>query len=156
MKATYSADGNHVDVQIGSNQYSGSGLADEMARYGAVLYSSQWVGWVPGSCGGDGNLQASSFSVANLKIELEDTEAALADDKAFLADMEANCGTKEKEWDAIVKTRSEEIVAISETIKILNDDDALDLFKKAVPSASASFVQMSPCGWLLAKCLSSA
>merc|ERR1711972_939943 len=38
------------------------------AQYGAVLYSSQWVGWVPGSCGGDGNLQASSFSVSNLKI----------------------------------------------------------------------------------------
>merc|ERR1712187_413918 len=45
------------------------GLAGEMAQYGAVLYSSQWVGWVPGSCGGDGNLQASSFSVSNLKIK---------------------------------------------------------------------------------------
>merc|ERR1712039_923435 len=68
MKASYSSDGNHVDVQIGGNHYGGNGLAGEMAQYGAVLYSSQWVGWVPGSCGGDGNLQASSFSVSNLKI----------------------------------------------------------------------------------------
>merc|ERR1712066_674947 len=68
MKATYSADGNHLDMQVGSNHYSGSGMADEMAKYGAVIYSSQWVGWVPGSCGGDGNLQASSFSVSNVKI----------------------------------------------------------------------------------------
>jgi len=30
---------------------------------------------------------------------------------------------------------------LAETIKVLNDDDALDLFKKTLPSASASFVQ---------------
>merc|ERR1719486_1299940 len=43
---------------------------------------------------------------------------------------------KVKEWDARCKTRSEELLAIADTIKILNDDDALDLFKKAIPSAS--------------------
>merc|ERR1712137_974470 len=32
-------------------------------------YSSQWTGWVPGSCSGDGNLGASTFSVSNLKIQ---------------------------------------------------------------------------------------
>lgn len=31
----------------------------------------------------------------------------------------------------IKKTRAEELLALAETIKILNDDDALDLFKKA-------------------------
>jgi len=35
-----------------------------------------------------------------------------------------------------VQTRADELVAIQETIKILNDDDALDLFKKTLPSAS--------------------
>merc|ERR1712083_608127 len=67
-KASYSADGSTLNMQIGNNHYIGNGMADEMAKYGAVIYSSQWVGWVPGSCGGDGNLQASSFSVSNLKI----------------------------------------------------------------------------------------
>merc|ERR1719440_2344791 len=38
--------------------------------------------------------------------------------------------------------RGEELVALADTIKILNDDDALELFKKTLPSASASFVQM--------------
>merc|ERR1719409_1340771 len=39
--------------------------------------------------------------------------------------------------------RSEELVALAETIKLLNDDDALELFKKTLPSASASsFVQV--------------
>merc|ERR1712232_1104607 len=40
------------------------------------------------------------------------------------------------------KTRAEELVALADTIKILNDDDALDLFKKTLPSASASFMQV--------------
>merc|ERR1712032_604194 len=49
---------------------------------------------------------------------------------------------KEKEWTVRSKTRAEEIVALSDTIKILNSDDALELFKKTLPSASASLVQV--------------
>merc|ERR1719482_725876 len=56
--------------------------------------------------------------------------------------MEKNCAAKEAEWEVIVKTRSEELLALAETIKILNDDDALELFKKTLPGASASFVQV--------------
>merc|ERR1719265_2982912 len=41
-----------------------------------------------------------------------------------------------------MKLRSEELLALADTIKVLNDDDALELFKKTLPSASASFVQM--------------
>jgi len=36
-----------------------------------------------------------------------------------------------------VKTRAEELAALADTIKILNDDDALELFKKTLPSASS-------------------
>merc|ERR1711972_521431 len=39
-------------------------------------------------------------------------------------------------------TRSAELVALTETIKVLNDDDALELFKKTLPSSSASFMQL--------------
>merc|ERR1712008_294925 len=52
-----------------------------------------------------------------------------------------NCEKKKKEWDVIVKTRAEELAALAETIKVLNDDDALELFKKTLPSA-ASFLQV--------------
>jgi len=68
MKATYSADGSSLTMQVSGNHYSGDGLGDLLEQYGAVIYSSQWVGWVPGNCGGDGNLQASSFSVSDVKI----------------------------------------------------------------------------------------
>merc|ERR1719499_289425 len=73
--------------------------------------------------------------------ELEDTEASLAEDKKFLAELETGCATKEAEWAEVCKTRQEELVALAETIKILNDDDALELFKKTLPSA-ASLLQV--------------
>merc|ERR1719191_918343 len=40
-----------------------------------------------------------------------------------------------------MKLRSQELLALADTIKILNDDDALELFKKTLPG-SASFVQL--------------
>jgi len=74
--------------------------------------------------------------------ELEDTKIALAEDQKFLAELETGCATKEKEWAEVCKTRQEELVALAETIKILNDDDALELFKKTLPSA-ASLLQVT-------------
>merc|ERR1719162_879630 len=73
-------------------------------------------------------------SIAEMKIDLDDTTAALLQDKKFLANMDETCETKRNEWAGIVKARGEEVVAIQETIKILNDDDALELFKKTLAS----------------------
>merc|ERR1719343_1030512 len=82
-----------------------------------------------------------AVSIVQMKNDLDDTAAALVDDKKFLADLEKNCATKSAEWDTIVKTRNEELLALADTIKVLNDDDALELFKKTLPGAS-SFVQL--------------
>merc|ERR1719245_1620189 len=59
----------------------------------------------------------------------------------FLQGLEKSCKTKTAEWEERSKTRSEELVALADTIKILNDDDALELFKKTLPSAGSSFMQ---------------
>jgi len=83
----------------------------------------------------------TAVSIVQMKNDLSDTEAALLDDKKFLADLSKNCATKEEEWAAMSKERADELVALAETIKLLNDDDALELFKKTLPSAS-SFVQV--------------
>merc|ERR1719160_989537 len=77
-----------------------------------------------------------SVEIVQMKQSLTDAEEALIEDKKFLEDLEKNCATKEKEWAEIVKTRSLELAAIADTIKILNDDDALELFKKTLPSPS--------------------
>merc|ERR1712238_487342 len=81
-------------------------------------------------------------AIVNLKEDLDDTSASLADDKSFLKELEKRCGTKTAEWEERSKTRSEELVALADTIKVLNDDDALELFKKTLPSASASLFQL--------------
>jgi len=81
-------------------------------------------------------------AIAQMKNDLGDTEEALAADKEFQANLEKTCATKKAEWEERVKTRAEELTTLAETIKVLNDDDALELFKKTLPSASASFVQV--------------
>jgi len=76
------------------------------------------------------------------KNDLEDTKEALGEDEEFAITLERDGKTKEKEFHERTVTRAEEIKAISETIKVLNDDDALDLFKKTLPSPNkASFLQ---------------
>merc|ERR1719220_3002937 len=81
------------------------------------------------------------IEVVEMKEDVDDTEKALAADKKFLAELEKGCATKTKEWEERSKIRAEELVALADTIKVLNDDDALDLFKKTLPSASASLMQ---------------
>merc|ERR1719361_2680619 len=82
------------------------------------------------------------MAIVQMKEDLSDTEAALLEDKKFFAALKTDCATKSSEWEERSKTRSEELLAIAETIKILNDDDALELFKKTLPSASSSFVEL--------------
>jgi len=78
--------------------------------------------------------------IAGMENDLEDTEQSLAEDKKFLGELAGTCDKKKTEWAEIQKVRQEELVALAETIKILNSDDALELFKKTLPS-SASFMQ---------------
>jgi len=74
--------------------------------------------------------------LVNAAEDLADTQKALGEDAKFLADLDNTCKTKADEWEVRQKTRSDELLALADTIKLLNDDDALDLFKKTLPSAS--------------------
>merc|ERR1719281_2271233 len=85
-----------------------------------------------------GDLQVQ---IVEMKEDLDDTGKSLLEDKKFLADLGKNCALKTKEHDENMKMRSQELLALADTIKILNDDDALELFKRTLPGASA-FVQM--------------
>eukprot|EP00971_Amphidinium_carterae_P326135 6456774-Amphidinium_carterae.1 len=138
--------------QLKRNQCAWATLLSKLPRWGAIWRTRQ----------------RSILAVKLLAAHCDGSRfQALADDKAFLADLEKNCGTKKAEWEKIEKLRSEErhadfaahiaslfnvsrgpmtffhmlalrgvagsilwlqeLVAISETIKILNDDDALEL-----------------------------
>merc|ERR1740129_1885886 len=82
-------------------------------------------------------------SIVRMKDDLAETQATLAEDKAFLAALSKSCATKTSEWEARSKTRAEELVALADTIKVLNDDDALELFKHTLPSSAASLLQVT-------------
>jgi len=81
-------------------------------------------------------------AIVTMKADFEDVAGDLLDDKKLLADLKKGCATKDAEYEARVKTRNEELAALADTIKILNDDDSLELFKKTLPSPSASFMQL--------------
>jgi len=70
------------------------------------------------------------------KEDLDDTTKSLIEDEAFLKDLSKSCATKEDEWAVRQKLRAEELLALADTVKLLNDDDALEMFKKTLPSAS--------------------
>merc|ERR1719169_387449 len=82
-----------------------------------------------------------SMTIADQTNDLEETQDALGADQKFLLELKKGCATKTGEWEVICKTRAEELVALAETIKVLNDDDALELFKKTLPG-SASLLQV--------------
>jgi len=81
-------------------------------------------------------------SIVEMKEDLDDTAKSLLEDKKFLGDLSKNCALKTEENEQNTKLRSEELLALADTIKVLNDDDALELFKKTLPGASASFMQI--------------
>merc|ERR1719299_62125 len=87
-----------------------------------------------------------AVSVTTTADDIEDTTAEMKETEAFVANLASTCATKKKEWAERCAMRAEEISAISEAIKILNDDDALDLFKKTLSlsqSSSIRFLQTS-------------
>merc|ERR1719252_536218 len=84
--------------------------------------------------------------VATMVNDLEDTKEGLEEYKKFLADMDKNCELKKKEWAEYKKMMAAELLALADTIKILNDDDALELFKETLPSAASLLQVRSPLG----------
>merc|ERR1719375_226429 len=89
-----------------------------------------------------GRVGAVAVEIVQGKADLASTTDSVEENVDLKANLATTCATKQKEWDERQKLRSQEIEAISETIKMLNSDDALELFKKTLPSAAASaFIQ---------------
>jgi len=94
-----------------------------------------------------GRVGALAVKSSEDENELEDTQEDLAESQKFLADLSGNCATKKSEWAEYQKTQADESLALAETIKVLNDDDALELFKKTLPAGSSLLqVQVTSAG----------
>jgi septal ring factor EnvC (AmiA/AmiB activator) len=90
-----------------------------------------------------GRVGELGVNISMMKNDLEDTKESLGEDIKFLGDLKKTCATKTKEWEEREATRKQELIALAETIKILNDDDAMELFKKTLPSASLLQVEVT-------------
>jgi hypothetical protein len=62
----------------------------------------------------------------------KDTETALEADISFLADLKDKCAVADSEYAARVKTRTEEIKAVSDTMAMLTSEEANDAFTKSM------------------------
>jgi len=76
------------------------------------------------------------MKIVNAAEELEDTKASIAKDTKFSVELKKNCETKAKEYEVEKKARADESLALSETMKILTEDDSFFFIQKALPSPS--------------------
>merc|ERR1719510_2161129 len=84
---------------------------------------------------------------AGMENDIEDTQQSVQEDTKFVQELAVNCKKKKKEWAEICALRQQERLALADTIKILNDDDALELFKKTLPSASFVEIKVTSESW---------
>lgn len=80
--------------------------------------------------------------LAETENDLEDTQESLTEDTQFLGDLGKDCKLKQKDHEAYKHQQTLELGAIADTINLLNNDDATELFKKTLPSSAASFLQV--------------
>jgi len=83
-------------------------------------------------------LSDTLFQASEAKEDREATQDALSADDTFLANMLKDCKSEDDGYTKRTEIRSQEAVAISETLRILTADDARDLYAK-----TDSFVQLS-------------
>lgn len=76
-----------------------------------------------------------AVSIVTTKNGLEDSSEEVSESAKTLSSLKKQCAAKAKEYAAATKDRADEVAALSAAIGVLNDDDALDVFKKAVPAA---------------------
>jgi septal ring factor EnvC (AmiA/AmiB activator) len=82
-----------------------------------------------------------AVEAVNLAADLKGSVKNKAADENYLVGLKADCKKGKADEEAAQKERGEELVAIADTIKLLNSDEALELFKKTLPSPSLLQIQ---------------
>jgi len=78
-----------------------------------------------------------AVSIVQSKDSLEDTQEELVQNEKYAEQLKTECATKEKAAKEQEMSRTQEIAAVGEAIKILNEDDALGLFQKVLNTNNA-------------------
>lgn len=83
----------------------------------------------------DGEIADLRAKHAEAFKELEDVQAQLELDRTFLANLKKKCAESDAEFEQRVVDRQTEIVAVADTIQILNTDESFDNFASTVNTA---------------------
>merc|ERR1719305_681034 len=83
-------------------------------------------------------LADTDAKLADDKQNLEDTRNSLSADQKFLMNLKETCQMTDQEYEERVKSRTEEIKAVSEALAILSSDEAHDTF-----TSTFNFVQVT-------------
>merc|ERR1719238_2608565 len=81
---------------------------------------------------------ANAKALSDAKEDLELTRKQRSADVEFLRNLRVTCQNLDREWEQRSKTRSQEILAVSEALQIITEDDNRELLYKSV-----SFLQES-------------
>merc|ERR1719456_783766 len=117
QKASAEADADEAKAAAGNNELTASKNKEIEVATAAIESKTVRTGEL-------------AVSIVQTQNALDDTEEEQKDNEQFLSTLKVQCVEKTKEWQARSAARAEEVAAISEAIAILNDDDALDTFKK--------------------------
>eukprot|EP00929_Paragymnodinium_shiwhaense_P021706 TRINITY_DN14088_c0_g1_i1.p1 TRINITY_DN14088_c0_g1~~TRINITY_DN14088_c0_g1_i1.p1 ORF type:complete len:708 (-),score=296.93 TRINITY_DN14088_c0_g1_i1:159-2282(-) len=74
--------------------------------------------------------------IVTAEEDLDNTKRSLAEDQKFFADLTKDCTAQKDGWQVRLQTRQDELVAIQDTMKILNDGETANLFKGTFPTPS--------------------
>jgi septal ring factor EnvC (AmiA/AmiB activator) len=86
-------------------------------------------------------LATTNNNLAEAKEDLKQEQAVLAEDTKFLATLTTTCAEADKNFAARKQARLDEITAVTQTINILQDDDARDAMSSTYNGAA--FIQLS-------------
>ena len=75
-----------------------------------------------------------AIEVESLKNDVAEMKRTLTADQELAAKLAESCSSQSSQWEELQKSRAQELLPIHDTIKLLNDDDALELFKAILPS----------------------
>jgi chromosome segregation ATPase len=89
-------------------------------------------------------IAASKVELVNTKTDLKDTNERLDSDSESYGASKLSCQKRDQEYGILKKQFADEKVALADTIKILADDQAMDVFKKtnAVEKDAPTFLQL--------------
>merc|ERR550514_2223957 len=80
----------------------------------------------------EGEHAENQKALSDAKENLELTRKQRTADVEFLRNLKLTCQGLDKEWELRSKTRTQEILAVSEALTILTEDDNRDLLRKTV------------------------